>query len=123
EDGTNVFEAPFGKGRPGWHIECSSMAISALGETIDIHTGGVDLLFPHHTNEIAQSEAFTGKPFAKYWLHNEFVMVDGQKMSKSLNNIITLKTIVEHQINPLAFRYFVLGAHYRSKLNFTWKAL
>ncbi|MDO8604859.1 MAG: cysteine--tRNA ligase [bacterium] len=123
DDGENVFDASFGRGRPGWHIECSAMAISELGETIDIHTGGVDLLFPHHTNEIAQSEAFTGKPFAKMWLHNEFVMVDGQKMSKSLGNIITLRTIVEKDFSPLAYRYFVLGAHYRAKSNFTWEGL
>ena len=107
DDGDNAFEASFGRGRPGWHIECSAMAISELGETVDIHTGGVDLLFPHHTNEIAQSEAFTGKPFAKYWLHNEFVMVDNKKMSKSLDNFYTLKTIVESGFSPLAYRYWV----------------
>lgn len=123
DDGENSFEASFGRGRPGWHIECSSMAISELGETIDIHTGGIDLLFPHHTNEIAQSEAFTGKKFANYWLHNEFVMVDGQKMSKSLGNIITLKTIIERGFNPLAYRYWVLGTHYRAKANFTWDGI
>ena len=123
EDGENVFEASFGRGRPGWHIECSAMAISKLGETIDIHTGGIDLLFPHHTNEIAQSEAFTGKQFSKYWLHNEFVMVDGQKMSKSLGNIITLRTIMERGFSPLAYRYSILGTHYRAKANFTWEGL
>ncbi|OIO30630.1 cysteine--tRNA ligase [Candidatus Nomurabacteria bacterium CG1_02_43_90] len=123
EDGGNVFEASFGRGRPGWHIECSAMAISKLGETIDIHTGGIDLLFPHHTNEIAQSEAFTGKQFSKYWLHNEFVMVDGQKMSKSLGNIITLRTIMERGFSPLAYRYSILGTHYRAKANFTWEGL
>jgi len=123
EDGNNVFEASFGRGRPGWHIECSAMAMSELGETIDIHTGGIDLIFPHHTNEIAQSEAATGKKFASYWLHNEFVMIDGQKMSKSLGNITTLKTVIEHGLDPLAFRYWVLGAHYRAKANFTWEGL
>ena len=123
EDGDNVFDASFCRGRPGWHIECSAMALSELGETIDIHMGGVDLLFPHHTNEIAQSEAFTGKTFAKYWLHNEFVMVDGQKMSKSLGNIVTLRTIVEKGINPLAYRYWVLGTHYRAKANFTLEGI
>lgn len=123
EDGSNVFEASFGRGRPGWHIECSAMAMSELGETIDIHTGGIDLIFPHHTNEIAQSEAVTGKKFANYWLHNEFVMIDGQKMSKSLGNITTLKTVIEHGVSPLAFRYWVLGAHYRAKANFTWEGL
>lgn len=123
EDNGNAYDANFGRGRPGWHIECSEMARDTLGETIDIHTGGVDLIFPHHTNEIAQSEAFNGKPLAKIWLHNEFVMVDGQKMSKSLGNHTTLKTITESGFFPLAFRYFVIGAHYRSKLNFTFEAL
>ena len=123
EDGKNVFDASFGRGRPGWHIECSAMAISELGETIDIHTGGVDLLFPHHTNEIAQSEAFTGKPFVKYWMHNEFVMVDNKKMSKSLDNFFTLRTIMEKELSPITYRYWVLGTHYRSKANFTWEAL
>ncbi|MFZ2303374.1 MAG: cysteine--tRNA ligase [Minisyncoccia bacterium] len=123
DDNGNAYDASFGRGRPGWHIECSEMARDTLGETIDIHTGGVDLIFPHHTNEIAQSEAFSGKPLAKIWLHNEFVMIDGQKMSKSLGNHTTLKTITESGFSPLAFRYFVLGAHYRSKLNFTSEAL
>lgn len=123
DDNGNAYDADFGRGRPGWHIECSEMARDTLGETIDIHTGGVDLIFPHHTNEIAQSEAFSGKPLAKIWLHNEFVMIDGQKMSKSLSNHTTLKTITESGFSPLAFRYFVLGAHYRSKLNFTFEAL
>lgn len=123
EDGENAFDASFGRGRPGWHIECSEMAMGELGETIDIHTGGVDLIFPHHTNEVAQSEAITGKPFVRYWLHHEHVMVDGQKMSKSLGNIITLKTVTERGFSPLAFRYLLLGTHYRSKANFTWEAL
>jgi cysteinyl-tRNA synthetase len=122
-DGKNVFEASFGRGRPGWHIECSAMAMAELDETIDIHTGGVDLIFPHHTNEIAQSEAATGKQFSKLWLHGEFLTVDGKKMSKSLGNFITLKTVIDCGINPMAFRYFVLTAHYRSKANFTWEAL
>lgn len=123
DDGDNVFDASFGRGRPGWHIECSAMAMSKLGETIDIHSGGVDLVFPHHTNEIAQSEAATGKKFVNNWLHIEFLMVDGQKMSKSLGNFITIKTIVEHGFSPLAYRYWVLGAHYRTKANFTWEGL
>src|SRR3989338_5036386 len=123
DDYGNAYDASFGRGRPGWHIECYEMARDTLGETIDIHTGGVDLIFPHHTNEIAQSEAFNGKPFVKIWLHNEFVMVDGQKMSKSLGNHTTLKTITESGFSPHAFRYFVIGAHYRSKLNFTFEAL
>ncbi len=119
----DTFATPFGRGRPGWHIECSAMAMGALGEQIDIHTGGMDLIFPHHTNEIAQSEAATGKPFARFWLHNEFVMVDGQKMSKSLNNFFTLKTIIDRGIPPLAYRYWVLGTHYRAKSNFTEKGI
>lgn len=123
DDNGNAYDANFGRGRPGWHIECSEMSRDTLGETIDIHTGGVDLIFPHHTNEIAQSEAFSGKPLAKIWLHNEFVMVDGQKMSKSLGNHTTLRTITESGFSPIAFRYFVIGAHYRSKLNFTFEAL
>ncbi len=123
EDSGTAYDASFGRGRPGWHIECSEMARNTLGETIDIHTGGVDLVFPHHTNEIAQSEAVSGKLFARVWVHTEFMMIDGQKMSKSLGNIITLKTITERGYSPLAFRYFVLGANYRSKLNFTWEAL
>ena len=123
EDGENVFDAPFGRGRPGWHIECSVMAMDRLGETIDIHSGGADLIFPHHTNEIAQSEAATGKTFVNNWLHIEFLMVDGQKMSKSLNNFITIRAIVQKGFSPLAYRYWVLGAHYRSKANFTWAGL
>ncbi len=123
DDGLVAFDASFGRGRPGWHIECSVMAMSELGETLDIHTGGVDLIFPHHTNEIAQSEAITGKPFAHIWIHNEFVMIDGQKMSKSLGNHTTLKTVIEHRFTPRAFRYWVLGTHYRSQANFTWEGV
>lgn len=123
DDGPVAFDASFGRGRPGWHIECSVMAMSELGETLDIHAGGIDLVFPHHTNEIAQSEAITGKPFSHVWVHNEFVMIDGQKMSKSLGNHTTLKTVIEHQFSPLAFRYWVLGTHYRSRANFTWDAI
>lgn len=123
DDHGNAYDASFGRGRPGWHIECSEMAREALGETLDIHTGGVDLVFPHHTNEIAQSEAANGKKFVNLWLHNEFVMIDGQKMSKSLGNHTTLKTVTERGFSPIAFRYWMLGAHYRSKANFTWEAL
>lgn len=123
DDYGNAYDASFGRGRPGWHIECSEMARDTLGETIDIHTGGADLIFPHHTNEIAQSEAVNGKQFVRTWMHAEFMMIDGEKMSKSLGNMVTLKTIVDHGISQLAFRYFVLGADYRSKLNFTWEAL
>ena len=123
DDGEVYYEAPFGKGRPGWHIECSAMSINELGETIDIHTGGQDLIFPHHTNEIAQSESVTGKPFVNYWIHGGFITVDGKKMSKSLGNIFTLEILRDKDINPLAYRYFVLSAHYSSMLNFTWGAV
>ncbi len=123
DDGDCVYDAPFGRGRPGWHIECSAMAMGGLGETLDIHTGGADLIFPHHTNEIAQSEAISGKPFAHLWVHHEFIMIEGQKMSKSLDNIITLKTIIDREFSPLAFRYYVLGGHHTAKANFTWEAL
>lgn len=123
EDGDVVYEAPFGKGRPGWHIECSAMSINELGETLDVHTGGSDLIFPHHTNEIAQSEAVTGKKFVNYWVHGGFITVDSKKMSKSLGNIFTLQDLRDRNIDPLAYRYFVLGAHYSTILNFTWEAV
>src|SRR3989344_617988 len=115
------WQSPFGKGRPGWHIECSTMAVKYLGQPIDIHAGGVDLLFPHHENEIAQAEAAAKKQFVRYWLHGEHLVVAGQKMSKSLRNIFTLRDIEAENITPTAFRYSVLGAHYRSPLNFTWE--
>lgn len=123
EDGEVFWETALGKGRPGWHIECSAMSQKYLGETFDIHTGGVDLVFPHHDNEIAQSEAATGKPFVKYWLHREFLNIDAQKMSKSLGNIKTLKDIAKDQLDAAAFRYFIVAAHYRTPLNFTQGAL
>lgn len=113
----------WGEGRPGWHIECSAMSMKYLGETFDIHTGGVDNIFPHHENEIAQSEAATGKPFVNYWLHSEHLLVENRKMSKSLGNFYTLRDLIARGYDPLAFRYLVLGAHYRSKLNFTWQAM
>lgn len=115
--------SPFGTGRPGWHIECSAMSMKYLGETFDIHGGGVDLIFPHHENEIAQSEGATGKKFVNYFLEGEHLLVAGEKMSKSLGNIFVLRDIEVKKIRPLSYRYFVLGTHYRSKLNFTWKAL
>ena len=123
EDGNVFWETSLGKGRPGWHIECSAMSMEYLGESFDIHTGGVDLIFPHHENEIAQSECATDKKFVNYWLHNEWVMVEGKKMSKSAGNFVTLRTIIEQGINPLAFRYLMLMSHYRSPINFTWDAL
>lgn len=117
------FESPWGIGRPGWHIECSAMSIAELGESIDIHTGGVDLLFPHHENEIAQSEAATGKKFVNIWMEGEHLLVNGEKMAKRLGNIFTIEDIVKKGFDPLALRYLFLTAHYRSKLNFTWESL
>lgn len=115
--------SPWGVGFPGWHIECSAMAIKHLGETIDIHTGGVDHIPVHHTNEIAQSEAATGKPFARFWLHGEFLLINSGRMGKSEGNFLTLQSLRNKGFDPLAYRLFVLGAHYRSKLNFSWEAL
>lgn len=111
------------KGRPGWHVECSAMSMKELGESFDIHTGGVDLIFPHHENEIAQSECATGKMFVKYWMHNEHLMVDGKKMSKSLGNFYTLRDLINKDINPLAFRLWLYTASYRTKTNFTLDAV
>ncbi|MDD5731657.1 MAG: cysteine--tRNA ligase [Patescibacteria group bacterium] len=123
KDGDVFWETELGKGRPGWHIECSVMSSANLGETFDIHTGGIDLIFPHHENEIAQSEAANDKKFVNYWLHNEMLMVDSQKMSKSLNNVYTLQDIINKGFNPMAFRYLCLQTHYKQKQNFTWEAL
>ncbi len=118
------FESPFGKGRPGWHIECSVMSQSILGNKIDIHTGGVDLIFPHHENEIAQSQAKTGEsPFVKYFVHGAHMLVDVKKMSKSLNNFYTLSDIQKRGFEPLSLRYLYLQTHYRQEMNFTWEAL
>lgn len=122
-DNGNAWEASFGRGRPGWHIECSAMSLNTLGETLDIHTGGSDLMFPHHENEIAQSESVTGTTFVRYWLHTAFLQVDGHKMSKSLNNFYTLQDLRERHISPLAYRYWLLTGHYRTPVNFTWEAL
>lgn len=115
--------SPWGDGFPGWHIECSAMSMKYLGETFDIHTGGVDHISVHHTNEIAQSQAATGKPLAKFWVHGEFLSVEGKKMAKSAGTFITLDDIRNKGFDPIAFRLLVLQAHYRSKLNFTWDAL
>jgi cysteinyl-tRNA synthetase len=123
KDGEPAWDTPLGKGRPGWHIECSAMAMKYLGETLDIHTGGVDLTFPHHENEIAQSEAITGKPFARFWLHSEHLSVDGQKMSKSLGNFYTLRDIIGRGYTPEALRYLLASVPYRKKLNFTFDGL
>ena len=111
-------------GRPGWHLECSAMALRLLGEPpIDVHTGGVDLIFPHHENEIAQSEGATGKPFSRFWMHVEFLLVDEQKMSKSLGNTYTIPDVVAKGFRPSAMRYLLLSSHYRKQLNFTWAGL
>lgn len=118
KDGEPYWTSPWGDGRPGWHIECSVMAKKYLGDTIDIHAGGEDLIFPHHENEIAQSEAANGKPFAKYWLHNGFINVDNKKMSKSLGNFFTLREITAH-IPYDVVRFFILSGHYRSPINFS----
>ncbi|MBM3898081.1 MAG: cysteine--tRNA ligase [Thaumarchaeota archaeon] len=112
-----------GKGRPGWHIECSVMSTKLLGETFDVHTGGVDLIFPHHENEIAQSEALTGKRFVRYWLHSEHLIVEGRKMSKSLGNFYTPRQLIEMGHDPIAIRYLLISAHYRAQLNFTFEGL
>ena len=121
--GEPCWETPLGAGRPGWHIECSVMAMKYLGETIDIHTGGVDLVFPHHENEIAQSECITGKTFARFWLHAEHLMVEGQKMSKSLGNFYTLRDVLDKGYAPEAIRYLLISAPYRKQLNFTFDGL
>lgn len=116
--GEPAWDSPWGKGRPGWHIECSVMAMKYLGETIDIHAGGQDLIFPHHENEIAQSEAVTGKPFARYWLHNGYININNQKMSKSLGNFFTVREILE-RFDGEVVRFFMLSAHYRNPINFS----
>ncbi|WP_107805894.1 cysteine--tRNA ligase [Nodularia spumigena] len=121
--GEPAWESSWGAGRPGWHIECSAMVRDRLGETIDIHAGGADLIFPHHENEIAQSEAVTGKPLATYWLHNGMVKVDGEKMSKSLGNFTTIRDLLDRGVEPMAVRLFVLMAQYRKPIDFTDDAI
>ncbi|MFX0187981.1 MAG: cysteine--tRNA ligase [Candidatus Hodarchaeota archaeon] len=118
KEGEPFWESPWGKGRPGWHIECSAMAINFLGETIDVHGGGQDLKFPHHRNEIAQSEAYTNKPFAKYFMHNGFVNVDNEKMSKSLGNFFLVTEVVK-QYDPMVVRFFLISSHYRKSINYS----
>jgi len=121
--GEHFWETPIGPGRPGWHIECSAMAMKYLGDTLDIHTGGIDLAFPHHENEIAQSEAATGKPFARYWLHAEHLLVEGEKMSKSLGNFFTLRDLFAKGYKPSALRFALASVPYRRQLNFTFEGL
>ncbi len=123
KDGEPYWDSDIGPGRPGWHIECSVMAMKYLGETLDIHAGGVDLVFPHHENEIAQSEAITCKPFARFWLHSEFLNVEAQKMSKSAGNFYTLRDLREMGYSPEPIRYLLASVPYRKKLNFTFEGL
>jgi len=122
-DGDVKWDSPWGPGRPGWHLECSVMSQGFLGDTIDIHMGGEDLVFPHHENEIAQSEAATGKPFVRYWLHNGYLMVEGKKMSKSLGNFYTLRDVLDKGYTGREIRYHLLSTHYRQPFNFTFDGL
>jgi cysteinyl-tRNA synthetase len=117
-----AWESPWGKGRPGWHIECSTMAMEYLGETLDIHGGGRDLIFPHHENEIAQSEAITGKPFAQYWIHHGLLTINGQKMAKSLGNFVNIKDILK-DYHPDVLKFFFLSSHYSHSIDFSWEKL
>src|ERR1051325_4914006 len=123
DDGANAWESPWGRGRPGWHIECSAMSKKHLGDTIDLHTGGVDLLFPHHENEIAQSECCNGAQFSRHWYHSEHLLVDGKKMSKSLGNLYTLDDLRAKGFAPMALRYALLAGHPRKQLTFTLESL
>ncbi|MCC6356492.1 MAG: cysteine--tRNA ligase [Verrucomicrobiae bacterium] len=123
EDGPNFWPSPWGDGRPGWHIECSAMSIEYLGDTFDVHSGGVDLIFPHHENEIAQSEAATGCTFARHWFHIAHLMVEDRKMSKSLGNLFTLDDVRGRGFSPETLRYVLISGHYRQPLNFTWDSL
>ncbi|MBM4149059.1 MAG: cysteine--tRNA ligase [Lentisphaerae bacterium] len=123
EDGDVAWDSPWGRGRPGWHIECSAMSIRHLGETFDIHTGGVDNIFPHHENEIAQSEGATGRQFVRYWVHSEHLQVEGRKMAKSFGNFYTLREVLEKGYSGREVRYVLISGHYRQKLNFTFAAL
>ncbi len=124
EDGEVFWDTEIGKGRPGWHIECSAMSVKYLGQPFDIHTGGIDLVFPHHTNEIAQSEgACDGKPLANYFLHNGHVLIDNSKMAKSAGNFITIEEVSSKGLTPLSYRYWLLNANYRTLINFTWETL
>ncbi|MDD8051774.1 MAG: cysteine--tRNA ligase, partial [Verrucomicrobiota bacterium] len=123
QDGDVAWDSPWGRGRPGWHLECSAMSMKYLGETFDLHTGGVDNLFPHHEDEIAQSECTTGKTFVRYWLHCEHLIVDGRKMSKSLGNFFTVRDLVSQGFHGREIRFELLKAHYRQQLNFTTEGL
>ena len=118
-----AWDSPWGRGRPGWHLECSAMAMKYLGETLDIHCGGIDLIFPHHEDEVAQSEGATGKPFSRFWCHGEFLLTDGSKMAKRLGNVATVQDLRDHGIPAAAFRHFVFSTHYRKQLNLSSDAL
>ena len=118
-----AWDSPWGRGRPGWHLECSAMAMKYLGETLDLHCGGVDLVFPHHENEIAQSEAATGKPFSRVWCHGEFLLTDGAKMAKRVGNVSNVKDLREQGVSAAAVRHFVYSTHYRKQLNLSGVAL
>ena len=123
QEGEPRWPSPFGEGRPGWHLECSAMSMAYLGESFDIHCGGVDLIFPHHENEIAQSEGATGKPFVRFWVHTEFLLVEGEKMSKSKGNYYTVRQLIEQGNSPMAIRYLLLSVPYRTQLNFVLDGL
>ncbi len=118
-----AWDSPWGRGRPGWHLECSAMAMRYLGETMDVHCGGVDLVFPHHEDEIAQSEGATGKPFSRFWCHGEFLLTEGSKMAKRVGNVATVNDLREQDVSPAAFRHFVFSTHYRKQLNLSAEAL
>ena len=124
DEATNAaWDSPWGRGRPGWHLECSAMAMKYLGETLDIHCGGIDLIFPHHEDEIAQSEGATGKPFSRFWCHGEFLLTDGSKMAKRLGNVATVQDLRDQGVPAAAFRHFVFSTHYRKQLNLSGDAL
>ncbi|HMJ17144.1 MAG TPA: cysteine--tRNA ligase [Gemmatimonadaceae bacterium] len=124
DEATNAaWDSPWGRGRPGWHLECSAMAMKYLGETLDIHGGGIDLIFPHHEDEIAQSEGATGKPFSRFWCHGEFLLTDGSKMAKRLGNVATVQDLRDQDVPAAAFRHFVFSTHYRKQLNMSGEAI
>jgi len=123
KEGETYWDSPLGPGRPGWHLECSTMSMKYLGNSFDIHCGGVDLVFPHHENEIAQSEAATDEPFVRYWIHSEFLLIDSDKMSKSEGNQFTLRDLTKRGCDPLAVRYLLQSVHYRKQLNFTFEGV
>ncbi len=123
ESAAAAWDSPWGRGRPGWHLECSAMAMDILGETLDLHCGGIDLVFPHHEDEIAQSEGATGKTFSRFWCHGEFLLVDNSKMAKRVGNVSTVKELREAGLSAAALRHFILSTHYRKQLNFTLEAL